>query len=163
MTMDLLPGNRPSVLFICTANICRSPMAEGLFKEFLLNNVEDWRQWKVESAGTWTNAGYPPASLAVEVMKNHGIDISMHRSRPITQIPLSRFRLILTMEPGHKEAIQIEFPQISNRVFLFREMVGKLEKIEDPIGSTLEKFEETVIVLENTIIEGFSEITRLTT
>ena len=150
--MTELPGHRPSLLFVCTANICRSPMAEGIFKHLLENKVDNWKEWKIESAGTWTNRGNPAAQKAIEVMADRGIDLRSHTSRPITHIPLNRYRLILVMEAGQKEAIRIEFPQVASRTYMLSEMIGEFKNIEDPMGGILQDFAKTADELENNFI-----------
>lgn len=159
--MTELPGYRPSILFVCTANICRSPMAAGIFKKLLKTKSENWKKWKVESAGTWTSRGNPAAQKAIDAMDERGIDIHDHASRPITHLPLNRYRLILTMEAGQKEAIQIEFPAVASRTYLLSEMIGETRNIKDPIGGTMQDFVKTADDLEHLLDEGFTKICRL--
>ena len=159
--MTELPGTRPSILFICTANICRSPMAAGIFKKLLESREMNWREWKVESAGTWTTRGNPAAQKAIVVMADRGIDIRNHISRPITHLPLERYRLILTMEAGQKEAIRVEFPQVALRTYLLSEIIGETRDIADPIGGTIQDFVKTADDLEHVLDSGFSKICKL--
>ena len=159
--MTELPGNRPSVLFVCTANICRSPMAEGIFKQLLKERTENWEKWKIESAGTWTNRGNSAARKAIDVLADRGIDISSHSSRPINHVPVNRFRLVLAMEAGHKEALQIEFPLVASRTFLLSEMIGEVKNIDDPIGKPLEEFVKTANEIERILVEGYFRIREL--
>ena len=84
----------PSVLFVCTGNVCRSPMAEVLFIDHLKRSGLDPAQWQVGSAGTWTENGYPASSNSVEVMKERGLDLSQHNSRVVTADLLAQFDLI---------------------------------------------------------------------
>ena len=65
-----------TILFVCTGNICRSPMAEGLFRQM----VKDRTDIQVGSAGVATGYGQPPSLHAVEVLRPRGIDISRYRS-----------------------------------------------------------------------------------
>ena len=155
------PGIRPSILFVCTANMCRSPMAEGLFKAHIKKNIANWQSWRVESVGTWTKEGRPAVANTVKVIAERGIDISDHKTRPITHLPLSRFRLILTMEAGHKEAIQIEFPDIASRTYMLSEMIDRKMNIKDPIGKPVEEFEKTAKVIEMILEKGFDRILSL--
>lgn len=127
----------PSVLFICTANICRSPMAAALFRERLKQMRPDWQAWRVDSAGTWALEGEMASAYSQQVMAEEGIDISSHRSRQVTSEMLQAYDLILTMEVGHKEALQVEFPAIARRVFLLSEMAGRVEPVEDPYGGSI--------------------------
>ncbi len=69
-----------SVLFVCTGNICRSPIAEGLFRRLLGNR----RDIAVASAGVHAVRGQPPSLYAVQVCEEEGVDISGFRSQPLT-------------------------------------------------------------------------------
>jgi len=147
-----------SVLFICTGNICRSPMAEGLLKSKVSGEVDDWR---IESAGTWTINGEPAALNARIAMQEMGIEIDDHRSRIINPGIIDEFSLIITMERGHKEALRIEFPQVASRVYLLSEMVGKSFDIVDPIGGPLVDFQTTAREIDQLLSQGFNRIEEL--
>lgn len=147
----------PAVLFICTANICRSPMARGLF-ESLLVEKDLSENWRVESAGTWAMSGEPAAIGSRTAMEARGIDISKHRSKGINAELLGSADLVLTMERGQKEALRAEFPDYVGRIFLLSEMAGKVEDIDDPYGGTLSEYEDTAEVLEDYLTEGFDRI-----
>lgn len=146
-----------SVIFICTANICRSPMATGLFRKI----VGDTPEWRVESAGTWSIENQPAAIFSQEVLASRGIDISDHRSRSVSRELLAQFDLILTMEAGHKEALKIEFPEIAHRVYMLSEMVGAKYDITDPMGSSIDEFELTAVELEQIFERGLPKIKQL--
>ena len=90
----------PSILFVCTANQIRSPIAAALFKD-ILNKSGQAQAWRVESAGTWTSHGLPANRAAQRVMREMNIDLSQHRTRCITRDLLATFDLILVMEHGH--------------------------------------------------------------
>ena len=102
-----------SVLFVCAANICRSPLAMGILREKTRQNADE--DWLVESAGVWARQGDRIESLSQLVVLEKGIDLSAHRSRRISADLLHDFNLILTMEMGQKEAIKAAFPQFSQK------------------------------------------------
>ena len=152
----------PRILFVCTANICRSPMAAGIFSKVIEEKGES-EQWKVESAGTWGLDGESASIGSQTVMNELGIDITDHHSRRVTYDLLESFDLILTMESGHKEALQVEFPELSDRVFMLSEMINVEEDIPDPIGGPIEEYKASADLIEHYILNGFTEIKNLAT
>lgn len=151
----------PSVLFVCTANICRSPMAMALFRALLQNERADWARWRIESAGTWAPDGAAVSRRSAQVIAQRGMDIRAHRARTVSLELLEGFDLILTMEPGHKEAISIEFPSVAGRVFMLSEMVGLNAAVEDPYGSPVEKYQEAAETIEHYLSTGMPRILEL--
>ncbi|MDD5469000.1 MAG: low molecular weight protein arginine phosphatase [Anaerolineales bacterium] len=148
-----------SVIFVCTANICRSPMAEALFK-LMLNSEGD--HWRVESAGTWAEAGLPASQKAQQVIAEMGGDLSQHRSRPVERSLLDEFDLILTMEQGQKEALRAEFPELAPKVFGLREILSQAGDIRDPHGSSLEDYQATAREIALILGTGLEKIRSLT-
>lgn len=149
-----------SILFVCTANQCRSPMAEAIMKNYI-KRMDLPTNWVVQSAGTWAENGHPATPSGVKAMAQRGLDTSLHRSQTITKDLLSQFDLILTMESGHKEAIQIEFPEFSKKVFMLSEMSGTAINIEDPIGGTFEDYLNTANEIDEWILKGFPGIIKI--
>lgn len=147
-----------SVLFICSANICRSPMAEGLFQ---IKAREHPEQWRIESAGVWGMEGSPAADNTLRVLLKRGVDLRAHTARQVTFGLANQFNLILTMERNHKEALNAAMPKLSSRVFLLSEMVGKSYEIADPIGGMVEDFEDTARELERIFELGWERICQL--
>ena len=147
-----------SVLFVCAANICRSPMAMGLFSAQVMSAASDWQ---IASAGVFALAGYPAAQNTLVVLEQSGIDLSQHRSSQITQGMMQTYNLILTMERGQKEALQIAFPEHAQKVYLLTEMIGKNWEIVDPVGGSLCDFEETAREIEQVLIMGYERICRI--
>jgi len=155
--------NQKSVLFVCTANICRSPMAMGLMRDKVKSNLPGSPEDNilVASAGTWALDGQPAAFNSILVLDELGIDISDHTSRVITQVMMDRFNLILTMERGHKEALQVEFPEYASNVYLLSEMIGRRYNIQDPIGRSLREFRHTAAEIDKILTSGYSNILSL--
>jgi len=91
-----------------------------------------------------------------------GLDLYQHQARNVDSIPLEQYNLILTMEQSHKEALQIEFPSIRNRVFLLSEMLGVTYDIPDPIGGPLDDYRATVRELKRLLQLSLPRIIDLT-
>jgi protein-tyrosine-phosphatase len=151
----------PAVLFVCTANICRSPMAEALFRAHLQTNRADWADWRIESAGTWAHDGEPVSEYSRESLAKRGILLKNHLSKTITPEMIEQFDLILVMESGHKEALQVEFPRAGGKIFLLSEMQDQLLPVQDPYGGSLETYEKAAATIEAMIIKGFDRIVTL--
>lgn len=149
-----------SILFVCTANQCRSPMAEAIMKDYV-KSMDLPTNWIVQSAGTWAENGHPATPSGVKAMAQRGFDTSLHQSQAITKDLINQFDLILTMESGHREAIQIEFPEFSKKVFMLSEMSGDEINIEDPIGGTFEDYINTANEIEEWISRGFPKILQI--
>ena len=149
---------KPSVLFVCTANRIRSVMAEGVLLRYLRDKGIDPVAWQIDLAGTWTVNGLAPFPGAVSVMNKLGVDVQNHQSQVVTNELLANHNLVLVMEPGQKEALQAEFPTYSQRIFLLSEMVGEDLPIDDPIGEDLSAFEKVLSEIEACIQDGFTSI-----
>ena len=126
------------VLFICTGNVCRSPMAEGLLRRALGDKVE------VFSAGLGAGHGQPPSAHAIDVLRKEGIDISDIRSQPVSADLLREADHIFTMTQDHLDMLLLLFPEMTSkaRLLRFKEAAkgGRLD-VKDPIGGTRETYE----------------------
>ena len=149
----------PHILVICTANICRSPVGEIILRDRLHKKGLD--SWLVSSAGTWASEGLSASPHSVTVMAEQGFDLQRHSARTITEQMLVDADLILCMELGHVEALQAEFPQHRNKVFLLSEMVGKRYSIHDPYGGPLAGFQRMAKEVTSLIDEGLPRIVML--
>ena len=118
-------------------------------------------EWVIELAGTWAPEGEPAAQKTQLVLKELGIDVLNHRSRQVTREMLSRFNLILVMERGHKEALQIEFPKIARNVYLLSEMIDEKFEIQDPIGMSTADFFTTREEISQILKKGSEKIIQL--
>ena len=148
-----------NVLLVCTANICRSPVAEAILKDRLVEQGLDG--WQVSSAGTWAYPGQLAANFSVSLMAEQGLDIQGHSSRVIDDDLLEENDLVLCMERGHVEALQAEFPEHRFKIYLLTEMSGKLYSVSDPYGGPLELYEEMVAEVTTLIEEGLPRIVEL--
>ena len=135
------------IVFVCSANMCRSPMAEALFRNLLEQRSVGF-DWDVSSAGVWAYDGNRASEGAIKALRQKGIDLSRHRARSISLDMLRDNDLILVMERNHKEALQAVFPKYSNKVYLVSEMLGMTHDILDPIGGTPADYADTADELE---------------
>ena len=130
MTMQ----NTPSVLFVCTANRFRSPIAETAFRK-LLRECGIENNWIVGSAGSWAKDGLSPVPSAAWMLEHLGLDLLTHHSRSISQGLIAQYHLVLVMEKNQKEALQIECPEFSRKVFMLTEVCnGPVVDIPDPVS-----------------------------
>ena len=130
-----------NLLFVCTGNTCRSPMAEALFRRLL--SFDPRERFKVSSAGTQAYAGAPATPEAVQVMAESDIDIASHRSRPLTGPLLEETDLILTLSAGEKAFILSHFPSAAGKTFLLSGYANRSNEgtdIPDPIGMPIDTY-----------------------
>jgi protein-tyrosine phosphatase len=146
-----------SVIFVCTANLCRSPMAAAIFAP-LVQTLHKSSKWTISSAGTWTQPGMPIPPQVLEVMALHGYDLSAHRSRLLDGEMLKAHALVLTMEAGHKEALCVEFPDQAHKVYLLSQMVGLTVSLADPRGYALRNYEKVYGTLLSWLDGGKEQI-----
>jgi protein-tyrosine-phosphatase len=114
----------PSVLFVCTANRFRSPLAAA-FLARALTDMGIAGDWRVGSAGTWAIPGQPALLPVSQAARRFGIDLSGHRATRVSRKVLSAYDLILVMEAGHREALLTELPELKERLYLLSEVVER--------------------------------------
>ena len=160
------------VLMVCTGNLCRSPMAEGLFRHAVTQRGCDI---EVASSGTWAYWGDPATPEAVEVLRGRGIDLSTHQSRGLDPKEVKAADLIVAMTSVHRREILQVAPEVSGKLVLMKELVEmalegdlpegserRLERLleaprpkwrraldlDDPIGKPIHAYERTVAQIE---------------
>jgi protein-tyrosine-phosphatase len=152
----------PSILFVCTANRFRSPLAAAMLRKNL-EELGNSQGWHISSAGTWAEAGLPVVPDISNATQKLGLDLSGHRSVSVSGQLLSSYDLILVMEAGQKEALLSEFPHLQNRVHLLSNVVeNRSYDIPDALGSEQEAA-EIVTELNSLIQRGRDSICVLAT
>jgi protein-tyrosine phosphatase len=126
------------LIFVCTGNTCRSPMAEGLMKHLLGPDCG----WEISSAGIHASNGCPASSGAVEALRMLRIDLSKHSSRRLTAAMVREADLIVTMTAAHRDTVLAIAPESAGKVFLLKSFgVAKCAAdIYDPVGEALDVY-----------------------
>lgn len=134
-----------TIIVVCTANICRSPMAAALLQHALAAQPEPLRSLTVISAGVAARAGDLVSQNSVIALKKVGLDISKHTSRPLTQPMINDAALILGMTESHRAMINLQASPRPEHLYLFREFMPQRgdKEIGDPFGGPIRLYEST--------------------
>ena len=139
-----MPEQPGHVLFVCTANTCRSPMAAALLRHALAAEPEPLRSIPVISAGVSAMSGYPAAANAVQALKKVGITLADHRSQRVTQQLLNEALAVFCMTESHRAMLELDFDPLPQHLHLMRElMTGAESDIPDPFGMNLGAYESS--------------------
>lgn len=138
------------MIFICTGNTCRSPMAEGFIKNYNIDN------WEFLSRGISAVEGEPPSERAAKAMKELGVNIDNHVAKSLGMDEYEDDTIILTMTKIHKEYLRHLNPELMDKVLTIKEYVDDIGDINDPFGGTLNTYSETAKELKS-IIEKIVE------
>lgn len=133
------------VVCVCTANVCRSPMAEGLLRHALAVEQEPLKSLRVTSAGVSAWGGSPITPFSAVVMKKVGIDMDKHQSRALNSQMLSRAVLVVCMTESHRRAIRMDYPDYTGPIILMREFLPPPanKEVPDPFGADVDTYTET--------------------
>jgi protein-tyrosine-phosphatase len=131
------------ILTVCTANICRSPMAEVLLQHALRAQPEPLKSLQVLSAGVAARRGERVSENSVIALKKVGIDLSSHASQPLTQTLVDGALAIFCMTESHRAMIELNFEPPPRHLYLFREFMPAPAdpEIADPFGGSLKLYE----------------------
>lgn len=132
------------VLVVCIGNICRSPMAEGLFRLAVPGA-------QISSAGMSAMVGHAADPIAIQIMADAGVDISRHRARMLTDAIARDADLILVMDDMQKQQVTLQYPYTRGKVFRLAE-AGK-QDIPDPYRQAPEMFQEVFSLVRTGVTE----------
>ncbi|WP_042463577.1 low molecular weight protein arginine phosphatase [Neobacillus dielmonensis] len=141
------------ILFVCTGNTCRSPMAEAILKNKKINGIE------VKSAGIYAANGSDASPNAKQVLKKNHIEHD-HFSTLLSRTEVDWADLILTMTSSHKYAIQQHYPGAINKVYTLKEFTGENYEhdVSDPFGGPVQVYEETFQELNQLIDKALEKL-----
>lgn len=134
------------IVFVCTGNTCRSPMAAFLLQQKIREKGLDWT---VTSAGLFAAAGMPMSGHAVDALRDLGIDGSAHFSQPVTPELIASADYVFTMTEAHRADLLVRFPDFSRKIYQLGRFVldadtgsrdaGRYD-IVDPFGGSKEEY-----------------------
>lgn len=152
-----------SILFVCTGNTCRSPMAEGITRKIALEYNID--KFHISSAGTGAINGLPATNYAIAAAKHWDIDIIQHQSRTLNKNIIKGSDLILAMGVEHVEYILALDRSAKSRTYMLKgfpkPFSAMQERVEDPIGGSLDQYNQTFLELDEIIRKSFPQIVEL--
>lgn len=136
-------NHRRHILCVCTANVCRSPMAERLVAHALAAEEEPWRSIPVVSAGVSAMEGEPASANAIRALAKVGLDLKGHRSQPVSEALVYNSLAIFCMTESHLAILGSYFPGLGIPVRLMRAETGEAAtaQIPDPFGMDLAAYE----------------------
>lgn len=150
-----------NILFVCSANRFRSVIAAEWFKSLIVKN-QAAGNWMVESAGIWAKNGLLPIPQALKYAKTKSLEIDHIRSKEVNKTLLAAADLIVVMTEGQREALELDFPQVKERVFLLSEVCEEQRyDIPDPlekVDETTEELGEEICSLISRGINHFIEV-----
>ncbi|MEM1176804.1 MAG: low molecular weight protein-tyrosine-phosphatase [Acidobacteriota bacterium] len=146
----------PSILIVCSANICRSPVAEALLREKL--EAAGHGDVTVTSGGTLGLDGAAAASHSVALLAERGLDLRSHRSRSLDLPRLEGAALILGMEEGHVELIRHARPALAGRIARLADLAGEARDVPDPYGGPRSGYETMVADVDDLLERALPRI-----
>lgn len=135
------------ILFVCTGNTCRSAMAAAMMADIAEKNDLDIL---VDSAGVFAPIGECAADNAIAAMKKRGIDLSLHRTKPLTEELIDMADVILVMTEAHKMLIE---NMAQGKVFTLSEYADSEGDISDPYGGDLDEYEEVADEINDLLVD----------
>lgn len=156
------------ILFICSGNTCRSPVAEAIFTKMIEEDPYLSERLFVDSAGINALAGSPATNEARLVMEERGLSLEAHKSKPVSKEIAEKSDLILVMEKRTETWLFRRYRDARGKTFLLSEFVGERGDVMDPYGKGIEAYRSTAKQIENylnklvnKLKEKFIELTKM--
>jgi len=143
------------IIFVCTGNTCRSPMAEAIFKDIITEKGME-EEFEVYSAGVYAFENDPASHQAIEVMKKEfNINLKNHRAKVLDGTDVERADLILTMTRHHRDMIIDIYPEAADKVHVLKEFAGLEEELDviDPFGQDYDVYKSCAYEIEELLFE----------
>lgn len=146
------------VLFVCLGNICRSPLAQGIFEHMI--EQHNWQElFLIDSAGTSNyHENQLPCSISIAVAKRNGIDLTTQRSRPVDLADAKQFDYLIAMDESNYHSLVNEFGCDPKKTFLVRGFEAKgyqaenPKNVPDPYGQSEKEAQKVFEILETSLV-----------
>jgi len=151
------------VLFVCTGNTCRSPMAETIFRKLVTDKLScrDWelreRRIDVFSAGIAAGENDPASRESVQIMQEFGLDLSQHLSQQVNDHMLENSTVVLALTERHRQVLCDARPDLVDRIQL---LSRNGSDISDPIGGSMEEYRKCAAQISDNLRIWVDELFR---
>lgn len=149
-----------SIIYICTGNICRSPMAHWYMQK-KIKDFGNQNDYLIDSCGTSAQSGQPATKNAIEAISEYDVDMKNHRAKYIDEVNLTNYDLIICLTESHKNIVLYMYPNIKDKIFTLKEYINKdteYKDIDDPWGFDINVYRtcaEEIVENVDKLIEKF--------